>query len=100
MTDSERLSWQNRGACLNLDVNQFYPERGGSAKKAKMHCNGNTDARKGTVRLPCPVREQCLRYALENREAYGIWGGVSERQRRGMAARLGVEVRPRLKVAS
>lgn len=84
MTDSERLSWQNRGACLNLDVNQFFPERGGSAREAKMICNGNTDPKKGTVRLPCPVRDRCLRYAVANSEQFGIWGGLSQRERRGL----------------
>lgn len=100
MTPSEELAWQNRGACLNVDVNQFFPERGGSARGSKMICNGNTDPKKGTVRLPCPVKDECLRYALANREQYGIWGGVAERDRRGMADALGVEKRPALKRAS
>lgn len=94
MTDAERLRWQNRGACLNLDVNQFYPERGGSARKAKMLCNGNPYAEKGPVRLPCPVREQCLRYAVENQETHGIWGGLSQRERRGLVlSDVGVQQR-------
>lgn len=88
---SEELSWQNLRACAGMDTNVFFPERGGSARIAKMICNGNGNPALGPTRLPCPVREQCLRYALSNREQYGVWGGVAERDRRGMAVNLGIE---------
>jgi hypothetical protein len=48
----------------------FYPERGKSADPARQVC------------ARCPVRRPCLEYALSNRIAYGIWGGLTERERR------------------
>lgn len=53
-----------------MDPNIFYPERGSSTKEAKDVCRG------------CPVKDQCLDYALMNGEKFGIWGGTSERERR------------------
>ena len=55
-----------RGTALNL----FYPERGESAGPARQVC------------AACPVRQQCLEYALSNRITSGIWGGLTERERR------------------
>jgi WhiB family redox-sensing transcriptional regulator len=68
--DSARPEWQHRGACRGLDPNLFFPERGESVKEAKAVC------------ARCPVRAECLKYALENHELHGIWGGFSERERR------------------
>jgi WhiB family redox-sensing transcriptional regulator len=48
----------------------FFPERGESVKEAKAVCTG------------CPVRAECLEYALDNQEKFRIWGGLSERGRR------------------
>jgi WhiB family redox-sensing transcriptional regulator len=48
----------------------FFPERGASTREAKAVCAG------------CPVRVECLDYALGNSIKYGIWGGLSEHQRR------------------
>jgi hypothetical protein len=56
--------------CSQTDPEAFYPEKGGSTKEAKRICLG------------CPVREQCLQYALDHDERYGVWGGMSERDRR------------------
>lgn len=64
------LSWQGAARCLEVDPEIFFPERGGSSKAARTVCND------------CPVRIECLRYALSNREQFGIWGGTSERERR------------------
>ena len=62
--------WQKYANCLGVDPDLFFPERGGSTREAKEVCRG------------CIVREECLRYALENCEKFGIWGGLSERERR------------------
>jgi WhiB family redox-sensing transcriptional regulator len=67
---ASRPAWQQRGACRGADPNLFFPERGESVKEAKAVCTG------------CPVREECLEYALENHEVLGIWGGLSGRERR------------------
>ncbi|MFV0316413.1 MAG: WhiB family transcriptional regulator [Microthrixaceae bacterium] len=63
-------SWQNFANCLGVDPDLFFPERGASTKEAKAVCKA------------CVVREDCLEYALENSEKFGIWGGLSERERR------------------
>ena len=62
-------SWQMFANCLGVDPDLFFPERGASTKEAKSVCQG------------CVVREDCLEYALANGEKFGIWGGLSERER-------------------
>ncbi len=62
--------WQERANCLGVDPDLFFPERGASTKEAKAVCNG------------CEVRLECLEYALAHGEKFGIWGGMSERERR------------------
>jgi WhiB family transcriptional regulator, redox-sensing transcriptional regulator len=63
-------SWQMFSNCLGVDPDLFFPERGASTKEAKQVCQG------------CVVREDCLEHALANGEKFGIWGGLSERERR------------------
>ena len=60
------------GACAETDPEIFFPEKGESNRPAKQVCRG------------CFVREQCLEDALERDERFGIWGGLSERERRRM----------------
>ncbi len=69
-TDSDDPAWNNFANCLGVDSDLFFPERGASTKEAKEVCRG------------CVVREDCLEYALQNGEKFGIWGGMSERERR------------------
>ena len=66
----EELSWQTDALCAQTDPEAFFPEKGGSTREAKRICEG------------CEVRSACLDYALENDERFGIWGGLSERERR------------------
>ncbi len=68
--DHEEPSWHDFANCLGVDPDLFFPERGASTKEAKEVCRG------------CVVREDCLEYALQNGEKFGIWGGMSERERR------------------
>jgi WhiB family redox-sensing transcriptional regulator len=70
MQDAEDRRWQERANCLGVDPDLFFPERGASTKEAKAVCNG------------CEVRMECLEYALRHGEKFGIWGGMSERERR------------------
>ena len=63
-------TWQGRANCMGVDPDLFFPERGASTREAKEVCRG------------CVVREDCLEYALANGEKFGIWGGLSERERR------------------
>ena len=69
-TETEEKSWQDFANCLGVDPDLFFPERGASTREAKEVCRG------------CVVREDCLEYALQNGEKFGIWGGMSERERR------------------
>ena len=69
-TEAEERSWQDYANCLGVDPDLFFPERGASTREAKEVCRG------------CVVREDCLEYALQNGEKFGIWGGMSERERR------------------
>lgn len=62
--------WQERALCAQTDPEAFFPEKGGSTREAKRICQG------------CEVRETCLEYALAHDERFGIWGGLSERERR------------------
>ena len=67
---SQERGWQDQANCLGVDPDLFFPERGASTREAKEVCKG------------CVVREDCLEYALANGEKFGIWGGLSERERR------------------
>jgi len=68
--DAPDMSWYELGDCQGVDPDLFFPERGASTEEAKAVCAG------------CAVREQCLEFALTNGEKFGIWGGLSERERR------------------
>jgi len=70
VNEPDETSWQMEANCLGVDPDLFFPERGASTKEAKAVCRG------------CVVREECLEYALANGEKFGIWGGLSERERR------------------
>ena len=74
--DAGGLDWQDRALCAEVDPERWFPEKGGSTREAKKVCNGSPG------RPPCPVRAECLEYALEHDERFGIYGGLSERERR------------------
>lgn len=67
---SQDRAWQDEANCLGVDPDLFFPERGASTREAKEVCKG------------CVVRGDCLEFALVNGEKFGIWGGLSERERR------------------
>ncbi|GAA1943468.1 hypothetical protein GCM10009717_07420 [Agromyces allii] len=69
------MAWQSDALCAQTDPEAFFPEKGGSTRDAKKICTG------------CEVRAQCLEYALGNDERFGIWGGLSERERRKLRKR-------------
>jgi WhiB family redox-sensing transcriptional regulator len=68
--DAEELDWQDQALCAQTDPEAFFPEKGCSTREAKKVCRS------------CDVRAECLEYALTNGERFGIWGGLSERERR------------------
>ena len=65
-------SWRSAGRCRGSDPAIFYPppEDEILAEEAKMICT------------TCPVRQPCLEHALSTREKHGVWGGLTERERR------------------
>lgn len=74
-SDEGELGWQTDALCAQTDPEAFFPEKGGSTRDAKKVCGA------------CNVRSQCLEYALSNDERFGIWGGLSERERRRLRKR-------------
>jgi WhiB family redox-sensing transcriptional regulator len=74
-------AWQRQANCMGVDPDLFFPERGASTREAKEVCRG------------CVVREDCLEYALANGEKFGIWGGMSERERRRIRRRRALQRR-------
>ncbi|MEU0691710.1 WhiB family transcriptional regulator [Streptomyces uncialis] len=61
--------WQERALCAQTGSEFFFPEPGSSVREAKRICR------------MCDMREACLRYALANDERFGVWGGLSEKER-------------------
>ncbi|WP_207345194.1 WhiB family transcriptional regulator [Arthrobacter sp. E3] len=74
-SDEGELGWQTDALCAQTDPEAFFPEKGGSTRDAKKVCGA------------CNVKAQCLEYALANDERFGIWGGLSERERRRLRKR-------------
>lgn len=68
-------SWKQQGACRGADPNLFYPTRGEDTGPPKAICH------------TCPVEQICAEYAIRYHEDNGIWGGLSERERRRIRRR-------------
>jgi WhiB family redox-sensing transcriptional regulator len=64
--------WRNDAICTQVDPELFFPAKGDTwtAREARIIC------------LRCPVQKQCLEYALRHNEQFGVWGGMTERERR------------------
>jgi WhiB family redox-sensing transcriptional regulator len=71
--------WYEQALCSQTDPDAFFPEKGGSTKEAKRICLG------------CPVKKQCLQWALDKDERFGVWGGLSERERRRLKRRIDID---------
>jgi WhiB family transcriptional regulator, redox-sensing transcriptional regulator len=76
------VDWRELAACLSENPELFFPMSGTArglrqARRAKAVCGS------------CPVRQRCLDYALDTRQAYGIWGGLGEDERVSLRAALG-----------
>lgn len=61
--------WMNSAACTGLDTESFFDDDEHSINMAKKVCNH------------CPIKQACLKHAVENFENHGVWGGTSPRQR-------------------
>lgn len=65
--------WMRDALCARVDSEIFFPEKGGSSREAKSVC------------ARCLVAAECLEYSLASNEHFGIWGGLSEMNRRKLA---------------
>ncbi|MGH7744327.1 MAG: WhiB family transcriptional regulator [Candidatus Dormibacteria bacterium] len=75
----ESPSWHDNALCAQTDPEAFFPEKGDPNMAAKKVC------------FRCDVRAECLEYALNNREHFGIWGGLSALQRNRLRRDRGIE---------
>src|SRR5690606_31603910 len=66
--------WTSRAACRGVDPDALFVQ-GAAQNRAKLICRG------------CPVRTECLADALDNRIEFGVWGGMTERERRALLRR-------------
>lgn len=71
----EADSWRDQANCLGMDPDLFFAHRGESVEEARAVC------------MACEVRVDCLEYAITNGEKLGLWGGLTERQRRALRAK-------------
>ncbi|QDQ14694.1 WhiB family transcriptional regulator [Streptomyces spectabilis] len=71
VTEAE-LAWQEQALCAQTGPDFFFPDPGSSVREAKRIC-----------RL-CDMRSACLAYALDNDERFGVWGGLSEKERQSL----------------
>ncbi len=81
--DTEELAWKLQANCSGVDPDLFFPERGASTKEAKSVCR------------ECAVKRECLEYAIRHGEKFGIWGGMSERERRRIRRTRAISLRQR-----
>lgn len=72
--------WQDHAACAGDEGQLFYPPLQGERKKSKIM----RERRAKNLCAHCSVQGQCLDYALANDERYGIWGGLTDTERRGL----------------
>lgn len=71
---SERAYWHEDAACRSTDPDELFADST-AQNRAKAICTG------------CPVRTECLVEALDNRVEWGVWGGMTERERRALLRR-------------
>ena len=82
------ITWHRRAACAGEDPGLFFPV-GSTGPSALAEI-----AAAKAVCARCPVREACLQYAVTSGQACGIWGGLTEDERRGMRYRERLSERP------
>jgi WhiB family redox-sensing transcriptional regulator len=87
-TSVEQDGWFASAECLGADPDIFFIDKGGSTAEAKSICRR------------CPVKEQCLEYALENHELHGVWGGRSQSELRRIRVAMRRAARGQAQLAS
>ena len=78
----EILEWQERAACRDYDNLLFFGEEGESELERQAR-----ETRAKAVCSTCPVREPCLEFAMETNQKYGIWGGLTDKERASLKRR-------------
>jgi WhiB family redox-sensing transcriptional regulator len=81
MSSTDR-SWQTKGLCRGNHSYLFFPPSSAERKEERERREHKAKA----ICTVCPVKVDCLEFALEIREPYGIWGGLTETERRQVAA--------------
>ena len=81
--DDHELAWQDLASCRGANPNLFFPDRGASTRTAKGICR------------ECTVQADCLEFAIVSSEKFGIWGGLSERERRKIRRERSIAARRR-----
>lgn len=72
MTLGRLMPWAAQGKCRDADPDLFHPEKGESVEPAKAICRR------------CPVQAECLQWAIDHEEKFGVWAGTSAVERRKM----------------
>ena len=80
VTSEWDMGWQYRAACRGEDAEMFFAPNYFERKEEKEA----REAQAKDICARCPVREECLEYALRNREPHGIWGGLNESERKSL----------------
>ena len=70
ITPDRKPGWRDAALCAEAFPDEWFPEKGGSSRTAKAIC------------AVCPSKAPCLEFAMDNEERFGIYGGLSERERR------------------
>lgn len=78
--------WQERAACRGPQASVFFPPSYFERKEAKAY----REARAKEICQACPVRRDCLDYAVAIREPHGIWGGLNEMERKALLSHQAV----------
>jgi WhiB family redox-sensing transcriptional regulator len=74
-------TWHLRAACRGPESQLFFPPPTPERREAR----DNREARAKAICVLCPVRDECLAFALRVREPHGIWGGLTEGERRELS---------------
>ncbi len=83
MAEIEQLEWQEEALCREYNVDLFF---GGDAAESEMERQAR-EAHAKAVCQRCPVKEPCLEFAMETSQKYGIWGGMTDKERASLKRR-------------
>lgn len=77
-------NWRDEALCAQVDGELFFPEKGQSTREAKQTCNGRPARGMTPATEPCPARAECLAWAIATEQQFGVWGGLTLRERRAL----------------